>query len=111
GEGAGRDFSLISVSVDPINDTPQRLKAWAGQFGVGRGWTLLTGPKADVDALLKSLGVFTADKNDHSPFLLIGSESAGRWTRVHGLTAPERVAEMARLVTRQGLTARRSLVH
>jgi cytochrome oxidase Cu insertion factor (SCO1/SenC/PrrC family) len=105
GEGASRDISLISISVDPATDTPERLKAWAGQFDARPGWTLLTGPKADVDAVLKLLGVFAANKNDHSPFLLIGSEAAGHWTRVHGLTSPGRVAEIARQVVQEGRTA------
>src|ERR1700722_15187532 len=40
---AGENFSLISVSVDPANDTPQRMKAWGAQFGAKPGWSLLTG--------------------------------------------------------------------
>jgi cytochrome oxidase Cu insertion factor (SCO1/SenC/PrrC family) len=101
GEGVDRNISLVSISVDPTTDTPQRLKAWAGQFGARPGWTLLTGPKADADSVLKSLGVFSANKTEHSPYLLIGSESAGHWTRVHGLTAPQRVAEIARQLARE----------
>ncbi|MCI0417861.1 MAG: SCO family protein [Acidobacteria bacterium] len=44
GKRAGRDFHLISISVDPVTDTPQRLKAWGEKFDAGPGWTLLTGP-------------------------------------------------------------------
>ena len=29
GEKAGKDVHLVSVSVDPRTDTPERLKAWA----------------------------------------------------------------------------------
>src|SRR4026208_2489855 len=28
GEKAGKDVHLISISVDPLTDTPERLKAW-----------------------------------------------------------------------------------
>ena len=94
GDRLGNGVELISVSVDPQTDTPQRLHAWRESFGGGRGWTLLTGKKQDVDLLLKELEVFSADKNSHSPFILVGDEAAGKWTRVHGLTAPERLAEM-----------------
>ena len=92
--GVGNGVELISVSVDPQIDTPQRLHAWRKSFGGGRGWTLLTGKKQDVDFLLKEMQVFAADKSNHSPFILLGDEAAGKWTRVHGLTAPERLAEM-----------------
>jgi cytochrome oxidase Cu insertion factor (SCO1/SenC/PrrC family) len=105
GDALGREVSLISLSVDPVIDTPQRLKAWASQFGARPGWTLLTGPKADIDSVLKALGVYAANKTEHSPYLLIGSDAAGHWTRVHGLTPPVRVAEIARQVARQRRTA------
>jgi protein SCO1 len=94
GRRFGDHVALISVSVDPATDTPDRLKAWRDRFGGGPGWTLLTGAKQDVDHLLKDLEVFTADKNDHSPFILLGDEAAGTWSRVHGLTAPEKLAEI-----------------
>jgi cytochrome oxidase Cu insertion factor (SCO1/SenC/PrrC family) len=102
GDARGYDVSLISISVDPVIDTPQRLKAWASQFGARPGWALLTGPKAEVDSVLKALGVFAANKAEHSPYLLIGSEAAGHWTRVHGLTSPERVAEIVSEFAREG---------
>jgi cytochrome oxidase Cu insertion factor (SCO1/SenC/PrrC family) len=94
GDRVGDGVELISVSVDPQIDTPERLHEWRKRFGGGRGWTLLTGKKQDVDLLLKEMEVFAADKNNHSPFILLGDEGAGKWTRVHGLTAPERLAEM-----------------
>jgi protein SCO1/2 len=94
GDRVGNGVELISVSVDPQIDTPQRLHAWRENFGGRPGWTLLTGEKQDVDFLLKAMQVFAADKNNHSPFILLGDERAGKWTRVHGLTAPERLAEM-----------------
>jgi protein SCO1/2 len=77
GARAGKDVRLISVSVDPVTDTPQRLKTWSEKFNASEGWTLLTGAKSDVDALLKAFGVFTADKWDHSPTALIGHAGSG----------------------------------
>jgi cytochrome oxidase Cu insertion factor (SCO1/SenC/PrrC family)/ABC-type branched-subunit amino acid transport system substrate-binding protein len=94
GDRMGAEVSLISVSVDPLVDTPPRLKAWGAQFGAGPGWTLVTGAKSQVDDLLKALGVFTPDKLDHSPTLLVGNDRTGRWTRAHGLAAPDTLAEL-----------------
>jgi protein SCO1/2 len=98
GEDAGR-VQMISVSVDPVVDTPQRLKAWADKFGRAPGlgpprWTLVTGPKPEIDKLLKSLQAFTPDKDDHAPIVLLGNAADGRWTRTYGLTAPAQLAEM-----------------
>jgi cytochrome oxidase Cu insertion factor (SCO1/SenC/PrrC family) len=90
----GRDVNLVSVSVDPVTDTPARLKAWSTQFSASAGWTLLTGKKQDVDHFLKALGVFAANKTEHSPFILVGRVSDGRWRRIHGLTPTEKLAEI-----------------
>jgi protein SCO1/2 len=91
---AGKDVHLISVSIDPANDTPERLKAWSRKFGAGPGWTLVTGDRNEVTRLLKALGAYTANAGDHSPLVLLGNERAGRWTRAYGFAAPARLAEL-----------------
>jgi len=82
---------LISVSIDPVTDTPQRLKAWSAQFGAGSGWTLVTGDTAAIDKLLSSLGGFTPDKKDHAPLVLVGNDRTGKWTRMYGLAPAKRI--------------------
>jgi protein SCO1 len=97
GPSLGVDVALISVSVDPGTDTPERMKAWGAQFGAKPGWTLLTGNKATVDQLLKTLGLFTPDIQSHSPFLLLVDDRSGVWTRVNAIeTPPSKVAEILR---------------
>ena len=90
---AGPNVNLISVSVDPTTDTPQRLKAYADKFKAGPGWTFVTGDKADIDKLLAGLGAAVADKNDHTSMVLIGNESANYWTRAYGLSPPSQLAD------------------
>jgi protein SCO1/2 len=94
GDRAGRDVHLISVSVDPATDTPERMKAWAQKFGAGPGWTLVTGDRNEVTRLLKSLGVYTANISDHSPLVLLGNDARHQWTRAYGLAAPAKLAEL-----------------
>lgn len=102
GERAGRDVHLISVSVDPAVDTPQRLAAWADKFGAGDGWTLVTGDRGEITRLLKALEVFTPDIKDHSPVVLIGNDEAGSWTRAHGLAPPGKLAELLTVAEARG---------
>jgi protein SCO1/2 len=102
GERAGRDLHLISVSVDPVTDTPERLAAWSGQFGAGPGWTLVTGDRAEITRLLKALEVFNPDFTEHSPVVLIGNDSAGEWTRAHGLAPPAKLEELLTKVASAG---------
>ena len=88
GDRVGHDIHLISVSVDPVTDVPERLNNFAAKFKAGPGWTFVTGAKPDIDQLLKSLGAGVADKNDHTAFVLIGNEKSGYWTRAYGLSPP-----------------------
>lgn len=88
GEPAGRDVNLISVSVDPVTDVPERLHDFAAKFNAGPGWTFVTGSKTDIDSLLQALGAAVADKNDHTPMILVGNDLAGYWTRAYGLSSP-----------------------
>ncbi|HEX2642390.1 MAG TPA: SCO family protein [Thermoanaerobaculia bacterium] len=94
GDRAGRDVRLISVSVDPATDTPERMKAWGQRFGAGPGWTLVTGSRDEVTRLLKALGAYTPSINDHSPLVLIGNDARGDWTRAYGLAAPAKLVEL-----------------
>ena len=94
GERVGRDIELISVSVDPTTDVPERLKEFSAKFKAAPGWTFVTGSKPEVDALLKALGAAAADKNDHTPMILIGNDAAGYWTRTYGLAPASTLVEV-----------------
>jgi protein SCO1/2 len=85
GAQLGKDVSLISISVDPATDTPERLRAWGAQFGAKPGWTLVTGDKTEMDRLSNALGVDTASPANHSPMVLIVNDKAALWKRVYGL--------------------------
>jgi cytochrome oxidase Cu insertion factor (SCO1/SenC/PrrC family) len=94
GERVGRDVELISISVDPATDVPQRLKAFSQKFKAGPGWTFVTGSKPEIDRLLAALGGYVADKNDHTPLILIGNDAAGFWTRTYGLAPAAQIVNL-----------------
>jgi len=86
-------IQLISVSVDPETDTPARLHEFAAKFHAGPGWTFVTGDTTEIDSILRALGVAVANKNDHTPMILIGNERVHYWTRVYGLSSPTTLVE------------------
>ena len=92
GDRVGKDIRMISVSVDPTTDRPERLKKFADLFGAEPGWSFLTGEKQRVDNLLTRLGSFSEDKNDHTPIVLIYNDKTSEWTRVYGLADPKIIA-------------------
>jgi protein SCO1 len=85
GERVGKDVFLISISVDPVTDTPERLRSWGAQFGAKAGWTLVTGDKTELNRLLRALGSDAASPENHSPMVLIVNDKAALWKRVYGL--------------------------
>ena len=85
GERLGSEVRLVTVSLDPRTDTPERLRAYAAKLGRREGWSFLTGPSDVVRRVLEPLGGWTATKEAHAPVVLVGNAAAGRWTRVHGL--------------------------
>jgi cytochrome oxidase Cu insertion factor (SCO1/SenC/PrrC family) len=85
---------LISISVDPTTDTPERLRDFAAKFKAGPNWTFVTGDKARIDSVLQALGAAVADKNDHTPMILIGNDPSDYWTRAYGLTSPIKIVEL-----------------
>lgn len=93
-ERLGRDLFLISVSIDPVVDTPERLAAWGKKFGAKPGWTLVTGDKEDITTILKAMGVYVPSFQDHQPVTLIGNDSAGAWRRVYGFATARKLASL-----------------
>jgi protein SCO1/2 len=56
---------LVSISLDPLRDTPAALRAYAQKRGVDfSNWAFLTGPPDEVDAVLKSYGIGSARTAD-----------------------------------------------
>jgi len=91
GDKVGKDVHFISISVDPLTDTPERLKAWGAKFKAGEGWTFVTGEKQEMDKLLNALGAAVSKREDHTPAMIIGNDSKGVWTRTYGLARTSQI--------------------
>lgn len=100
GEKVGKDVYFISVSVDPLTDTPERLKAWGAKFKAGPGWTFVTGNKEEIDRLLRALGASAARREDHTPSVLIGNDERDVWTRTYGLASASQMVTIIDNVTK-----------
>ncbi len=96
GDQLGKDYGLISVSVDPDVDRPERLRSWARQYGARPGWVQVTateGGRADLIRLLKALQVYSPEKTNHSQsVLVVDGDSREGWTS-------RRTASVAELAT------------
>jgi protein SCO1/2 len=82
GDRLGKDVYLLSFSVDPENDTPEKLKAYAAEFHARPGWLFLTGSKENVQFALGKLGPQIARREDHSTLFMVGNNRTGLWKKV-----------------------------
>lgn len=93
GDRVGQDIFFYSISIDPLSDTPEVLKAYAQRFKVGPGWKFLTGEFEDVTDLRKKLGLFidgvdNGRTKDHNLSLIVGNQSTGRWMKASPFENP-----------------------
>jgi protein SCO1/2 len=93
GDELGKEVALVSMSVDPIRDTPQRLKAYAAKHKAQPGWIWLTGSKTTMDDVLNGLGAYSPNFEDHPSMVLVGDGRTGEWSRFFGFPSPDRLME------------------
>jgi protein SCO1/2 len=93
------ELRMISFSIDPEQDTPERLREYAGLFNAGPQWQFLTGSLADSVAVQKAFDVYRGNKMNHEPTTLMKSADSDTWVRIDGLArASDIVAEYHRLL-------------
>lgn len=99
GDSVGRDIFMYSLTLEPEQDTPERLKAYAETFNVGPGWLFLTGKPGNLELLRRRLGFvdpepeLDADPDQHTGILRFGNEPIDRWSAVPALSDPEFIVE------------------
>jgi cytochrome oxidase Cu insertion factor (SCO1/SenC/PrrC family)/cytochrome c2 len=91
GDAVGRDIFIISLTVDPEHDTPEKLKAYSKAFGTGPGWTFVTGKPEDIRAINYRLGERSKVISEHRNEIVLGNDATGEWQRDNVLGDLERV--------------------
>jgi protein SCO1/2 len=82
---------MVTVTVDPVRDTPARLKEYGARLGSNPGWSWITGPKPQVDEVLRAFGAYTPNFVDHPPLVLVGDAKTGKWLRFYGFPSPDQL--------------------
>jgi len=81
GDVVGRDVFLLSMTVDPERDTPQRLKDYAEAFHTGPGWSFVTGKPEDVRMINFKFGERSKLLSEHRNEIVLGNDLTGYWQR------------------------------
>jgi protein SCO1/2 len=80
----GLRLRLISISLDPLNDTPAALRDYARKFGAQAQWRFYTGaPDASI-AAQRAFDVYRGNKMNHQPLALLRRAPGQPWIRVEG---------------------------
>lgn len=93
------DVRMISISIDPQYDSPERLREYAKRFATGPQWQFLTGDPDDIIAVQKAFDVYRGNKMSHEPATLLRGSDKAPWVRLDGIASgSEIVAEYRTLV-------------
>lgn len=103
-----RDVLMISITVDPLADGPEQLRAFGERHGLPTGrsmgsdqrWVLLTGQPADVARVLAAFEVPPSLPGAHPSQLWLGDAARVRWTRTSSLDSPDAVVSLVKELRR-----------
>ena len=93
-ERGQKNLHLISVTVDPENDTPAKLKTYSEMFNAQPGWTFVTGNRSQLELLWNAFSITAGNKLDHSPTVAIGNDTRHEWVFASGLNSPEKLSKV-----------------
>ena len=78
---------LVSVSIDPEQDTPPQLLEYAQKFHAGREWQYYTGTVEASIAVQRAFNVYRGDKMSHAPVTLFRASPDAPWVRLDGFAS------------------------
>lgn len=90
---------LVSISIDPEQDTPERLREYAAKFHAGPGWSYYTGTLQASIAAQQAFGVYRGDKMAHGPVTLMRAAPGEPWRRIDGFASPDELLRQFRSLT------------
>ncbi len=89
------NFRLLSISIDPEQDRPDKLTEYAERFKAGKNWYFLTGKQADVEKILKAFDASYAGNNKmfHQSLTFMRRKAGDNWIRLEGLLGKNAIIE------------------
>lgn len=82
---------LVSISIDPENDTPAKLAEYGKKFHAGPSWDYYTGSLDASIALQKAFQYFRGDKMNHSSVVFMRAAPGKSWVRLDGFATSDAI--------------------
>ena len=90
---------MVSISIDPEQDTPARLAEYARRFHAGPQWRHYTGTVEASVTVQRAFDAYRGDKMDHTPLTFLRAAPGQRWVRIDGFASSDELArELHQLV-------------
>jgi SCO1/SenC len=99
GDRLGRDVFIYSITVNPEQDTPDALQAYAEKYSAQPGWIFLTGQPSVIETIRGRLFAHGASPDHGSmedcslAMIRYGNEATGLWGSVPSTTDPAWIAK------------------
>jgi protein SCO1 len=87
------NIHLMSISIDPEQDTPARLAAYAHKFHAGPQWQHYTGTLAASLAAQRAFDVYRGEKMSHTAVMLMRASPGKPWLRIEGFVTPDQLVD------------------
>jgi protein SCO1/2 len=95
--GSDRDqVRMVSVSIDPEQDTPARLREYAKQYRAGPQWQFYTGTVQSSIAVQRAFDAYRGDKMNHTPVTFLRAAPGKPWIRIDGFATPDEIVREVR---------------
>ena len=88
---ASRDVHLVSISIDPEQDSPGKLREYASQFDAAPGWDHYTGTLDASVTVQQAFGAYLGGKMSHAPLTLMRVAPGKPWVRFDGFASAEQL--------------------
>jgi len=98
GDRLGNDIRLISITTDPVRDTPFVVKEYSNKFGPRPSWLFLTDERQNIETIDRRLGHTSPDPTDHIAFLMLGNVAKAKWTKLKPTASREEIVAMLHML-------------
>ena len=102
GPEVGNEIHFVSMSIDPLRDTPAAMKEFAQTHDADQDyWRFVTGSPENLEYIVKKLGQYTDDVEAHSTLLLAANVRTAHWTKIPPNVPPNGVVERLRMLVEE----------
>lgn len=84
---------LVSISIDPEQDTPAVLAQYAEKYHASKYWDHYTGTAEASITVQKAMDAYRGDKMNHTPTTFIWNGKGSAWVRVDGFASADELLQ------------------